>query len=400
MPSLNDSIDGFFRSWDTYERSLITDQGIVFDFDFSHNRTDLPLQIFNDRLAVLDALKVLIARSRGKEGEAFSNPDFLIQKLSGAEAYLRQLLGERLPFASFVQSCMGYSPSIVDEDELQTLKIEAMSHLSAIELDWKRTDAIKLKNLLLYKDASEFQTDLEKQAKLWVRRLCDFVGLEIEPQYKVSIVEVDEYWSNWITGTYGVGIELRINTHPRVQLRKGKSQILAAHEIAGHALHILSLSKQSLDGNLESCLMNTSLYSAEMFQMEGLAQSLLWLIADPSEIEPFAALTNSLDMYHLALRNNAQIELEQGRPVEEIIDSVLNVAPFLEPLTLLSDLRDRSRNPIFRSYVSVYYPSYKLFIRAKLLNDALRSQFLNKIYTSFYTPKQIAELLESLLAVS
>ena len=396
MRELNAEVNSFYRSWFAFEQGQTTDCAVVFDFDYSQDRETVAIEQFENRFAVLARANHLLARARSDEGALWSNQQFLVQKLRGAEAYLRQLLGQHIPLGDYIDACMGYRPALVGADELELLQGQAMQQVSNFGLQWSASEVGRLNALLLYSDAKEFQSDLERHSRIWVPRVCAALNLSIEPQYHIHIVEVDEYWSNWITGNYGEPIELRINTHPRVPPKRGKSQILAAHELAGHAVHILSLSKNSCDGHFESSFMNTSLFSAEMFQMEGVAQTVLWILADEDEIEPFAKLSDSLDFYHMALVNNAQLELEAGRPVEEVVQSTLAIAPFLNPLTLASDLRDRSRNPLFRSYVSVYYPSWRLFSKARTLSTEKKREFLRQMYTRFWTPQQIAGMLADL----
>jgi hypothetical protein len=171
---------------------------------------------------------------------------------------------------------------------------------------------------------------------------------------------------------------------------------VSAHEIAGHGVHVMTLDRARAAGEIENTLMNTTVHSCEMFQMEGVAQSVIHLISEEGELHSDTDLSEALGLFHQAIRNRAQLEVEEGQSIDLVARRALSAAPFLKPLTLLSDLRDRSRNVTFRAYVHVYHPSLKMFLRVKNYPASARYEFLRRMYTRFWTPRQIEGIIEEL----
>ena len=167
-------------------------------------------------------------------------------------------------------------------------------------------------------------------------------------------------------------------------------------EIGGHALQLLELENARSAGKVDGAGLNFTVHTCEQFQLEGLAQTVAFLVAEDGDIPETLAVELRLRFYHNALINNAQIEIDAGHPIDEVIPQLLDVAPFLTKLKALSDLRDRQRRPLDRAYMFVYSPSQRKFLAARALSPPSRREFLFRMYTQLWTPSQIDTILHEL----
>ena len=391
-------IDSFYKRWHAFEAELASGNGSVLDFDFCPPAPAKVEHPFANRFEALASLERIRADVESALPSGFSNISFLREKLNGAEYYLRALSGERAPFNEYVLATMGIAPELISEEEVDALCEEFRAELLGRGVQWGREHEERYEAVTVFANPLQFGESLQQLAKKWVARVRQELGTTIEPRYRIETVCVDAGWHNWINGTFGESILLRVNVHPRVRFRAGEDDCLAAHEIAGHALHVLCLSEQCQQHRLESALMNITVHSCEAFQMEGLAQAVMELVAEPTEISPDVRLSQCAYLFHSAIKNNAQCRVEAGQSVESVIADCLRAAPFLRPIDVSSDLRDRSRDPLFRSYSYVYYPAFKMFLRAKGLSKENRTAFLRDVYTQFLTPDQVRMKLDAYAA--
>lgn len=391
--AMNRDVNTFYRRWAAHELTLGKEASPVLDFDYAPVEDSDVSAPFVSRLAALEAVETLITRLTALPENDFSNHEFLRLKLNGSAVYLRTLLGERVSFHRCIESALGITPLPVPPHRLEQLGEAAKAQVATAGFRWASADLQRFQAAMAFGDLAGFGDSLREAARNWVDRVQRTLGIELEPRYRIETVAVDEYWHNWIEGVLGQDILLRINTHPRSKFYKGDEVRLAAHEIAGHAMQMSALSEERQRGRLESCLLNTAVHTLEMFQFEGLAQSVLHLFATDDELPPEVLLSEALHRFHLAVINNAQCAIEAGEPIDRILRDVQAAAPLLDPLSFSSDLRDRSKNPFFRAYVFVYAPSLETFLHARELPHAEKLRFLREMYTGFWTPTQITAKL-------
>ena len=210
----------------------------------------------------------------------------------------------------------------------------------------------------------------------------------------MEVVATDAYWSNWIDGSVEDGVTLKVNTHPRIEYQRHSHLALAAHEIAGHACHVAGLRGAADAGRLDAAALNLAVHSCEAFQMEGVAQAMLQLLLPAEEIPPDLRLLERYRAFRGARVNAAWLALEAGMPVDGICAALERDLPLSGPLGLRSGLRDRSRNPLYRSYITVYAPSRSLFLQALDLDADARLRFLEAAMTELWTPAQLVRLLD------
>lgn len=321
------------------------------------------------------------------------NPAFLRAKLAGADAYLRALMGERAPLASYLHSTMGIAPQRLDGEALQAERDELERDFRAYGVQMTTAGRDDFRRVFGLTDLSSLDAELRREAVGWVAALRELLGDLPALDYRIEVAHVDAYWANWIDGSVESGVTLRVNRHPRIEYHHGSATALAAHEIAGHAAHVACLQRAAAQGRLDPCALNLAVHSLEAFQMEGLAQTIMHLAP---RAEPLSDKLGLLDRYrdHVAARTNlAQQDLEDGMPIDEVGADLADACPLSRPQSLRASLRDRSRDPLFRSYIHVYSPARRFFLQALDLPMDRRVAFLRASYDRLWTPAQLARLM-------
>ena len=108
-------------------------------------------------------------------------------------------------------------------------------------------------------------------------------------------------------------------------------------------------------------------------------------------------VSERLNFYTLLVFNNAHLKINMGRPVKEVCEYASEYLPFT-PLDIIeSEIRDRSRNPLNRTYQYAYAISYD-FIQSTVhkLTAANKIALLKTLYHKALTPKQIRDYVEEI----
>ena len=389
-PLLSD-IATFYRRWHALEESLGGDAIIDFDYcppEFVRERAP-----FESRLAVLRTLDTLREALASAKPHEFCNHEHLTIKLEGSSAYVRALMGQRFAIQDYIKQTLGIDVEPVTDSELSQLREDAERSLSRIGIQLRKEDREKHERETVDPDVSSFGIELREIATRMVEYVRQELELEAIPDYTIQEVQEDAYWTNFVDGKLGAPLRLRFNTHPRKTYRKGLAFEMAAHEVAAHLINILELSLSAKRGKVDAAALNTTLHSCELYQMEGLAQSLIHLLDHPFEVSDFTAIETDLRTYHIALLQRAHLDIEGGKPVDEVLRWVLDNGPFLREVGVLSELRDRSLSPCFRTLIFVYHPSKKKFMEARTLSLEKRKRFLQGMYRELWTPVQIEKQL-------
>ena len=379
----HDEVTRFYRRWHALERALGPKGGLVLDFDFAPGSG--PVEPFPDRAAALRAVTAL----REALPSGLRDPELVDAKLEGAETYLRALMGERLPFDEHLWRTMRLRPER-RAGALAALREELVEAFGerGIRFDTRGRHAFALRFGSV--GGSEVGPELRRHAARYVERARAFVGDLPDPEYRVEVVTEDAYWSNWIDGCHAAGVRLRINTHGRIEYNRHSAEALAAHEIGGHALQVAALLREARDGRLDPCLLNLSVHSCEAFHMEGLAQVALLVLSGADERDPDLVLLERYRDYVSGLLNEAQLDVEEGAPLDQAVSAVVRACPLLRRSSVRSNLRDRRRDPLYRSYIHVYPPSKALFLRALELPEPARRAFFREAWTGLRMPEVLA----------
>ena len=394
--SVPSKIATFYRRWHVLEETFGADNAGIIDFDYCPAELVSDATPFANRLEALRAAETLLENITNSN-EPLCNSELLSMKLAGSCTYLRALMGEKIPLPKYIRDTLGIEAEPVSKDELDELKEQAQSALSPFGIRWQKEDLEKYRQIRAYPDISRFGSELRALASSWSTFVRAELGLRAEPNYTIEEVQVDEYWTNFVDGKLGQPLRLRFNTHPRKRYHKGVAYRMAAHEVAAHLIQILELSHGREQGLVDAPALNTTLHTCELFQMEGLAQTLMHLLRPDIDGAEDGFCEDAVATFHIATLQEAHLRIEEGRPVDEVLDWIFRSAPFLGEAGVTAELRDRSRSVTFRVLIFAYHPSRKKFMEALQLPLLQRKTFLRSMYRQLWTPQQIEVQLQSLL---
>lgn len=385
--SFQDEVTRFYRRWHALERALGPEGGLVLDFDMASDVGPCPpFANRNEALRALEDFRV---------PQDLRNPAFVEAKLEGAAAYLRALDGERADFDVYVRQTMGITPEVVPRAELDALREELEVGFADRRIPFSPDGRVAFGAWFGSVSGDQLGTPLRAHAERYVARVLALLGGLPTPEYRIEVVREDAYWSNWIDGSAASGVLLRVNTHERIEYNRFSAEALAAHEIAGHAVHVAALRRAVAGGSADPCVLNLAVHSCEAFHMEGLAQVAQAVLSNAEEGGADHALLERHRDYAGARINNAQIAIERGADLDEEVAATLRDCPLLKPLAVQSSLRDRRMSPLLRSYIHVYAPSRRLFLQAVALPEASRAAFFRAAWTGVYTPDQLRNLVSA-----
>ncbi len=393
--TFDDDLTIFYQRWHAYERSLGPKGGLVIDFDMAARPPDTRWQPYESREEALDALEAVAIRA--EQTSDLVNPEYIRQRLQGSECYLRALMGERFSFWTAVKRMMGVYPAPLLPDELSAQGDAARQALDARGIPWSTDGRDVLRQRFGLTDLSGFDDALRGWARTFVDRLRARVPETPDPAYRIELAHEDAYWANWIDGSVSYGVTLKVNTHPRAAYDRFSPMALAAHEIAGHAAHVAALRHGATEAGgrrVDPSALNLTVHSCEAFQMEGLAQAMLHILTEPDELDPDLRALELYRGYAGERVNAAQLDVVEGRPIDEVCAALLADCPLSRPLSLRSDLRDRSRDPLYRAYVFVYPPSRRTFRKIAELPRPRQDELLREMLFGLFTPAQIQRRIE------
>ena len=405
--SLDRRISRFYRRWHDLEATLGAHKGLVIDFDMAPRPPDgqgpppfpsrsSAIRECSDLVGILE--KFLPGAPFADDPAGPRNPSYSHTKLTGSLVYLWALAGERRAFDAYLTATMGIRAHRICDATLDARRARAREYCAYFGIPWKPEGGTLLRSQLGRPNLDGFEAELRSAAIEQCGRLRRLLPDLPEPEYRIEVVREDAYWCNWIDGTAEDGVVLRVNTHPRHDYMKTSPVSLAAHEIAGHAAHVTTLRQQADLGRIDGSSLNLTVHACDAFQMEGIAQVALSVLAEVGE--DAAPLSRDHQLLE-ALRDlsgdtmgNAQLAVEEGRPMAEVWDSLQEALPLAGASSLQASLRDRSRSPLHRAYIHVYAPSKRMFSRILNIAPDARGRVIRALYEELWTPGQIELLIQ------
>lgn len=377
---MEDEILDFFYKWHRLEKRNGTD---IIDFDLIRQGNNFPGK-FKDREEAKERLTQLLQNYKN-----YPKNRFIESKLRAAIYYLRALMGEIIPFEEYVENTMGIKPRVIPEEFLKkqlSLVKEAFS-----KLGYKYPDdgeKFLMDNAI---DKKEIETGFGDFKDDILPKFVSWLNLKIPIKYNIRFVDVDEYWRNWISTDETGKMMLIFNTNKRHKWVRGLTEYQVFHEICGHVVQAISWKRE-----LEKTKMNpvaglTACFSAEMFALEGIAQTLYYFYPE----SPFSELgLSSLLIDHLdwMVWNNAHIMANSGSSADEILEFVRTYFPYYEKEELGKKIEEKVKDPLGRTYQYIYGISTYYFrqIADKLSPEGKRG-FVLDIYSNAYTPKELMQ---------
>lgn len=358
---LPDEIDrrlvALYRAWDILERRLY--DNTIIDFDLAPSRHPLPL---TGRKEVLQQLRSLADELRGDKSAVV---DLIQARITASTTYLRALLGETVDFRPYIEQTLGISPRFFSEREIEMRKCEVRGLLhDDYGLQYWKRGLGKFQNKFLLSNTT-LPGQFELYRKKWIPKLLDHISVPVKNYIvRVEFAEEDAYWKNWISGNLANHeILLRINIHPRHIWYQGFAEPLVIHEYCGHAIQVINWHRRIESRELPQFLGILTVHFPDQFLLEGLAESLVYFLPERQELEQASLVAREIHRHYLMVMNNMHIIAnEQGN--EEAFQYAESRLPFTAPDTLKREIRDRTKNSLFRCYQYVYGIAKESFLTA------------------------------------
>lgn len=371
-----DRLEEIMRSWNAYEISQ--DKTPIIDYDLLPGKYEPSPS--DGRIEVLGQLTEL----RGPIQE-YGDTE-LLARMDAESAYLRALLGERLPVDSYVQltqgcPAVGWTTSYIDE---QGERVK--TRLESLGIKWDRS----LRRTLETLEGQVAVDDAPDAIRLAANELDQLVraetGATAEYSLDVSIVDEDAYWSYWIDGS-GQKSRLRINMR-NARFTSVTVRQFALHEILGHALQYACYAARVNSEDVPWIRLLT-VHSPSQVLLEGLAQALpLLIVPDDAELRTRVMF----DHYQQLVFGELHLAINSGLPILDCIARARARAPFWPDSTIERALADRSTSPQLRSYLWAYTAGIDWFTALSYASTDLIREVLHAAYCAPLSPRDLREL--------
>jgi hypothetical protein len=381
---LHPELLGLYRGWHALERRSGGPEMIDFDLSTGTDAVE-----FASRSQVLLALE---SYGRSLTGDDLVS-EFNRDRVQASIYYLNACLGEQIPFAEYVRSTMGVTPQKFSEVQLLDSFDRVDTLLQEIGLKFCTQHKEQYAAQCLIQDKTTVKDQINDQLTQWLDRLGKLIPVPPLNHVAVSFAEVDAYWANWVSGTVQDGFGLQVNLHPRITYLKGTPSLLAAHEYCGHLIQVQQWALNVASGTIDPSYGFTTVHSPEAFMMEGLADVLVYILADDAALNFDQRLARELTWHSRLVSNNVHYLINTGHHFGDVFQYYRRYCPFLDDRTIESSIRDRSQNPLGRTYQYVYGIALDYF--RQLLEGKTRDRqraILQTLYHQPYTKTQLDRL--------
>jgi hypothetical protein len=347
-----------YRAWDAVERSQ--HKSSIIDFDLAPVRRFSPVRDRNDVRRRLEIAREALI------GEKTSLGVLARQRLEASIVYLRVLGGESIAFEPYVKWTLGIEPRKFTEEEItKQRKIVSDRLFQSYEIGFTRNELSRFQAKLMVYNRRTLPAQFEHFRDIWVPALLNRIPVPLE-RYKVNVkfASEDVYWKNWISGNLSEHeILLRINIHPRQSWYQGFPELLVIHEYCGHAIQMVNWHLRIEEKKLPEFFGILTVHFPEQFVLEGLAESLAFVLPGEQKLEPQSMVSRELHRYYLQVMNNVHI-MANEQSFQAAMDYGTSRLPFTNKDVLWKEITDRTQNPLFRGYQYVYGIAKESFLAA------------------------------------
>lgn len=379
-----------YRAWDALEKQEHNNS--ILDFDLAPQRSFAPLK---DRREVLENLQRMIV---ALAPEITSIGNLTRARIQSSVSYLSSLLGENIPFDSYIEQTLCVKPERFEEEFVLRQKDRVERELKdRLGLRFRADEAYLFDNEFYIANPTTLPNQFEYFRARWVPELRQHVPIPLdEYRVRVEFAREDAYWKNWISGNLSEHeILLRVNIHPRQIWYQGFSEILVIHEYCGHAFQMINWHRQIETGQLPQFMGILTVHFPDQFLLEGLAECLSYFLPNESLLlESKSVVLRELQRYYLRVLNNVHI-MANTDSAEEAFDYAISHLPFTPRDNITKEIQDRTQNPLFRGYQYVYGIAKESFMNT--LSGLERSELWNAlrfVYDTPMTAKQFQGALE------
>lgn len=344
--SLRDDLEAILRGWNAYE--LARGANPIIDFDFRPDITRATK--IGSRLDALTACSAVLR-------EAEAEGDYWVAARASADvAYLRALLGERLPIVEYLRKTQGCSARSWPEEYLEARRSLAVAQLDELGIAWGPSTAEDLRRAQGPITVEEAEDQIRKASDGYADAVRAATGATADFHLIIETADVDAYWGYWLDGA-GDQVRLRLNLR-KARFTEVRARQFALHEILGHGLQSASIAAYCAENEVPWVRL-CSVHGPDQVLLEGIAQAMpLFVAADDSELMACVRL----DHYLQLVRGNIHLAVNQGATLEECVDYAHRHVPFWDTEDISDLIADRSVNPMLRSYLWAYPAGLDWFV--------------------------------------
>lgn len=347
-----------YRAWDAIERSQ--HKNSIIDFDLAPVRRFAPVR---DRKEVRERLETAAV---ALEKQRTSLAALARARLKASATYLRVLGGESIPFGPYVKSMLGIEPRMFTNDEIASQRqVVSDRLLQQYDMKFAQDELSRFRAKLMVYNKKLLPEQFERFRNIWVPILLDRIPASLV-NYRVNVqfASEDAYWKNWISGNLSEHeILLRINVHPRQSWYQGFPELLVIHEYCGHAIQMVNWHRRIEEQKLPEFFGILTVHFPEQFVLEGLAESLAFVLPGKQKLQPESLVARDLHRYYLLVMNNVHI-LANEQNLQTAMDYGVRHLPLTTKDALSKEITDRTQNPLFRGYQYVYGIAKESFLTA------------------------------------
>ncbi len=349
--------------------------------------------------------KDLATADRPTDPEEGQQYDFLERKLLAMDTFTQRKNGSVIDFHNYIELTQGFTPEVIPESIL-TAQLEVIKQMYSQEGVQYNATAISEYRKKNQVPENELEAKIKYFGDNFLSKVSEFIGENLNPNYTVEAVSLNEYWINWADGIRNK-FKLKINTYKKRHAGKfttGKSVELGLHEIAGHFGQMAGWQNSIDKGELIAALGITSVVDPEQVSSEGIAQTIYHFVP---------GILNRLTDEEVA---QAELEIEQNGlrqmvyhnvhiwlntidlPEESVVEYVRKYLPAEKLEDIRRHIHDRTIDDKKASYLMSYGMGFYLHREYSLcLNTAGKRELLRFLYSRPVTPQQEYEFVMSLI---
>jgi hypothetical protein len=371
--NLRDEVETAIRSWNAHE----VDRGSDPIIDYDCAPTDATITPADSRLAVYRRLAEL---------RRCTTAGPVADRIDADLAYLRALMGERVPLAAYIRATQGCPAAGWPDEYVAERRESARASLQALGIDWWAGTAADLEhaeNPLQAKDAPDA---IRQAADRYEPAVREATGTDAPYELSIETTDVDAYWAYWLDGA-GHRVRLRLNLRNARFTETGARQF-ALHEVLGHGLQSASLATRCAREDVPWVRL-LSVHAPHQVMLEGLAQAMPLFVAPDDQ-----ALTARVrfDHYNQLIKAELHLAINSGVPVEECARHAHARAPYLTDAQISDFLTDRGANPLLRSYLWAYPAGIDYFAALADAELTVIRETLHAAYRAPLTPADLQRL--------
>jgi hypothetical protein len=310
----------------------------------------------------------------------------LVGRIEADLAYLRALLGERMPLDAYVRATQGCGAAGWTDAHVTASGDLARDRLASLGIAWGvETDSslAEAEGRLGVEEAPDAIRRAVAELEPAVRRLT---GANATYELAIEAADVDAYWSYWLDGVAQY-VRLRLNVR-RAQFTMTQVRQFALHEVLGHALQSACLAERCVREEVPWVRL-LSVHAPHQVLFEGLAQALpLVVVPDDEALVARVSLAHYIEL----VRSELHLAVNSGADIEQCVLHARTRVPFWGEKEIADALTNRGVDPLLRTYLWSYPAGLDWFVALAGASCAVTSEVLHAAYRDPLTPDDLTAI--------